>query len=88
MTFSIFGIEYLGNSYTNINEKEFLESIVYYIDGNEIDESSEKNSKFTLKYKVSGLTLGDHIVTAHCKSNFKNVEIEESITSGTLTIEE
>ena len=88
VTFSIFGIEYLGNSSTSINGKELLKSIVYYIDGNEIDESSDKSSKYTFKYKVTGLIVGTHTVTARCKSNFKDVEIEESITSSTLTIEE
>lgn len=89
VTITILGIDdFLKGSSTNINGKETLKSIVYYIDGDEISESSDRVSKFTIKYKVSELAVGAHTVTARCESNFKDVVIKENISSGSLTIEE
>lgn len=94
VTFSIDNSFSIGNisgsieSSTTINGKDVVKCVVYYIDGDEIGKSSDKNNKYALKYKVSELTVGNHNVTAHCESNFKNIEIAESISSGTLIIEE
>ena len=86
--FSVGGVTTSYDNSTTINGKEVVKSVVYYIDGNEINESSDKGNGYTLKYKVSGLSVGSHTVTAHCNSNFKDIEIVEAISSGTLTIEE
>jgi len=78
----------LNDGFVIIDGKEVIKSVVYYIDGNEVGESSDKNSKYVVRYKIAELTVGVHNVTARCESNFKDVEIVESISSGTLTIEE
>ena len=59
---------------------------MYYIDGNEIGESLDRESGYAVRYKVSGLTIGVYTISARCKS--KNVDLKERITPGTLTIEE
>lgn len=87
-SFSIGDISGSIESSSTINGKEVVKSVVYYIDGDEIGQSSDKNNKYALKYIVPELTVGNHNVTAHCESNFRNVEIIESISSGTLFIEE
>ena len=87
-SYSIGGITSSFDSSTTIDGKEIIKSVVYYIDGNEVGESSDKNSKYAVRYKVAGLTAGVHHVTARCESNFKDVKIVDSISSGTLTIEE
>jgi len=87
-SYSIGGITSSFDSSTTIDGKEVIKSVVYYIDGNEVGESSDKNSKYVVRYKIAELTVGVHNVTARCESNFKDVEIVESISSGTLTIEE
>lgn len=87
-SYSIGGITSSFDSFTTIDGKEVVKSVVYYIDGNEVGQSSDKNNQYALKYKISGLAVGVHNVTARCESNFKDVEIVESISSGTLTIEE
>lgn len=87
-SFSVGGITTDYSSSTIIDEKEIVKSVVYYIDGNEIGEASNKDSDYTVEYRVTGLTVGVHVVSAHCNSNFKDVEIKEAITSGTLIIEE
>lgn len=69
------------------NGENVVKSVVFYIDGNEIGESSDENSNYAVKYKVMGLIAGDHAVTAHCKPK-KNVKINVSISPATLTIEE
>lgn len=87
-SFSVGDISGSIESSTSINGKDVVKCVVYYIDGAEIGKSSDKNNKYALKYSVSELTVGNHNVTAHCESNFKNIEIVESISSGTLIIEE
>lgn len=87
-SYSIGNVTTSFDSSTTINGKEVVKSVVYCIDGNEVGQSSDKNNQYAMRYNVSGLTLGVHNVTARCESNFKDVEIVESISSGTLTIEE
>ena len=87
-SFSIGGVMVNYENSTVINGKEVVKSVVYYIDDTEITESTDSKNDYVATYKVSGLAVGIHSVTAHCKSNFKDVEIKESIAVGTLTIEE
>ena len=87
-SFSIGNISGSFESSTTINGKDVVKCVVYYIDGDEIGKSSDKNNKYALKYNVSELTVGNHDVTALCESNFKDIEIVETISSGTLIIEE
>lgn len=86
-SFSIGDISGSIESSTTINGKDVVKCVVYYIDGDEIGKSSDKNNKYVFKYNVPELAVGNHNVTAHCESNFKNMEIVESISSGTLIIE-
>ena len=85
---SLGGITINNESSIIINGKEVVKSVVYYIDGTEIAESTDKENGYVATYVVSGFTVGTYSVTAHCKSNFKDVEINESISFGILTIEE
>ena len=70
-----------------INGQEVVRSVVYYIDGTEIAESTDKENGYVATYTVSGFGVGTYSVTAHCKPK-KNVKIKESISPATLTIEE
>lgn len=75
------------SSSTTINGKDVVKSVSYFIDGTKVAESSDKNSKYSVSYHVENISIGNHIVTAKCSSNFKNYTIEEHITQGELTVE-
>ncbi len=72
---------------TLINGKDVVKSISYFIDGNKVAESSDKDNKYTVSYRVENISLGKHVVTAKCSSNFKNYTIEDYITYGELMVE-
>ena len=70
-----------------VNGKEVVKSVSYFIDGNKVGESSDKDNKYALSYRVENLSAGSHVVTAKCSSNFKNITIEEHIIQGELVVE-
>ena len=76
----------ISNS-TEINGKDAVKSISYYIDGMYVTESSDKNSGYSATYKVSGLAAGEHSVSAVCNSNFKKVKINSVIKPATIVVE-
>lgn len=72
---------------TEINGKDAVKSISYYIDGLYITDSSDKNSGYSATYKVSGIAAGEHTVSAVCNSNFKKVKINSVIKPATIVVE-
>lgn len=72
---------------TTINGKDVIKSISYFIDGTKVAESSDKANKYSVSYNVENISIGNHVVTAKCSSNFKNYTIEEHITQGEFTVE-
>lgn len=72
---------------TEINGKDPVKSISYYIDDVYVTESSDKNSGYSATYKVSGLAAGEHTVSAVCNSNFKKVKINSVIKPATIAVE-
>lgn len=77
----------IGTS-VEINGKNVVKSVSYYVDGKKVAESSDKDNGYSVKYVVSNLFVGIHEVTAHCTSNFKHYTIEEKITATTLQVQE
>ena len=75
------------SSSTTINGKDVVKSVSYFIDGTMVAESSDKTSKYSVSYHAENISIGNHVVTAKCSSNFKNYTIEEHITQGELTVE-
>ena len=75
------------SSSTTINGKDVIKSISYFIDGTKVAESSDKANKYSVFYNVENISIGNHVVTAKCSSNFKNYTIEEHITQGEFTVE-
>lgn len=75
------------SSSTTINGKDVIKSILYFIDGTKVAESSDKANKYSVSYNVENISIGNHVVTAKCSSNFKNYTIEEHITQGEFTVE-
>ena len=75
------------SSSTTINGKDVTKSISYFIDGTKVAESSDKANKYSVSYNVENISIGNHVVTAKCSSNFKNYTIEEHITQGEFIIE-
>lgn len=75
------------SSSTTINGKDVTKSISYFIDGTKVAESSDKANKYSVSYNVENISIGNHVVTAKCSSNFKNYTIEEHITQGEFTVE-
>jgi len=75
------------SSSTTINGKDVIKSISYFIDGTKVAESSDKANKYSVSYNVENISIGNHVVTAKCSSNFKNYTIEEHITQGEFTVE-
>ena len=76
----------IGSS-TTINGKDVVKSVSYFIDGTKVAESSDKANQYSISYKIENMSIGNHVVTAKCSSNFKNYTIEEHITQGELTVE-
>lgn len=75
------------SSSTTINGKDVIKSVSYFIDGTKVAESSDKANKYSVSYNVENISIGNHVVTAKCSSNFKNYTIEEHITQGEFTVE-
>lgn len=75
------------SSSTTINGKDVIKSISYFIDDTKVAESSDKANKYSVSYNVENISIGNHVVTAKCSSNFKNYTIEEHITQGEFTVE-
>ena len=75
------------SSSTTINGKDVIKSVSYFIDGTKVAESSDKANKYFVSYNVENISIGNHVVTAKCSSNFKNYTIEEHITQGGLIVE-
>lgn len=74
------------SSSTTINGKDVIKSISYFIDGTKVAESSDKANKYSVSYNVENISIGNHVVTAKCSSNFKNYTIEEHITQGEFIV--
>jgi hypothetical protein len=74
------------SSSTTINGKNVIKSISYFIDGTKVAESSDKANKYSVSYNVENISIGNHVVTAKCSSNFKNYTIEEHITQGEFIV--
>lgn len=70
-----------------INGKNIIKSVEYYIDGQKVAESSDKDNLYKTNYKVENLSIGEHEVSAHCISNFKNYNIKEYIKCAVLAIQ-
>lgn len=75
------------NSSTTINGKDVVKSVSYFVDGTKVAESSDKTNKYFVSYNVENISIGNHVVTAKCSSNFENYTIEEHITQGEFIIE-
>lgn len=75
------------SSSTTINGKDVVKSVSYFIDGTKVAESSDKTNKYSISYNVENMSIGNHVVTARCSSNFKNYTIEEHITQAEITVE-
>lgn len=80
---SIIGI----SNKTEINGKNVVKSISYYIDGEFVADSKDEDSRYKIMFKVTDLSKGEHQVTAVCNSRYKKYIISSIITPGTLTIE-
>lgn len=76
----------IGTS-TEINGKNIIKSVEYYIDGQKVAESSDKDDLYKVNYKVENLSIGEHEVSAHCVSNLNNYHIEEYIKNAVLTVQ-
>lgn len=74
------------SSSSTINGKDVIKSISYFIDGTKVAESSDKANKYSVSYNVENISIGNHVVTAKCSSNFKNYTIEEHITQGEFIV--
>ncbi len=72
---------------STINGKDVVKSVAYFVDGKKVAESSDKDNKYAVSYRVANLSPGSHAVTVKCSSNFKNYTIEERITQGELIVE-
>lgn len=72
---------------TTVNGKEVVKAISYFVDGKKVAESSDKEGKYAVSYRVGNISAGSHVVTAKCSSNFKNYTIEEHISQGELIVE-
>ena len=75
------------SSSTTINGKDVIKSVSYFIDGTKVAESSDKANKYSVSYNIENISIGNHVVTARCSSNFKNYTIEEHITQGEFIVE-
>ena len=75
------------SSSTTINGKDVIKSVSYFIDGTKVAECSDKANKYSVSYNVENISIGNHVVTVKCSSNFKNYTIEEHITQGEFTVE-
>lgn len=75
------------SSSTTINGKDVVKSVSYFIDGAKVAESSNKANQYSISYKIENISIGNHVVTAKCSSNFKNYTIEEHITQSELIVE-
>lgn len=75
------------SSSTTINGKDVIKSVSYFIDGTKVAESSDKANKYSVSCNVENISIGNHVVTAKCSSNFKNYTIEEHITQGEFIVE-
>lgn len=73
---------------TSVNGKELKTTITYFIDGEKVAESTDRDNKYQCTYTVKGLSVGYHEITAHCTTNFKGYDVEEHLTSGKLEIVE
>ena len=85
--FSSDNVSVCVSSSTTINGKNVVKSVSYFIDGTKVAESSDKANQYSISYKIENMSIGNHVVTAKCSSNFKNYTIEEHITQGELTVE-
>lgn len=74
-------------SEATVNGKNVVKSVSYFVDGTKVAESSDKDGQYAVSYRVENLSVGKHVVTAKCSSNFKKYTIEEHIIQGELTVE-
>jgi hypothetical protein len=70
----------------SVNGKELVTTLSYYIDGEKVAESTDWEKGYQCTYTVKDLSVGSHEITAHCTANFKDYEIIENLTPGTLEI--
>ncbi len=76
----------IGTS-AEINGKNVIKCIEYYIDNQKVAESSDKEHFYKASYQIENLSIGEHIVSAHCISNFKGYKIAENIKNFILVVE-
>lgn len=72
---------------TEVNGKDVVKSISYYINGSKVATSKDKSSNYSASYTVTDLAPGEYSVTAHCTSNFKGYTIEEYIEEAKIIVQ-
>lgn len=75
------------NSSTMIDGKDVIKSISYYVDGKKVAEGSDKENGYSASWQVTNVSVGSHVVSAKCTSNFKGYTIGENIIQETLVVE-
>lgn len=75
------------NSSTMIDGKDVIKSISYYVDGKKVAEGSDKENGYSASWQVTNVSVGSHVVSAKCTSNFNGYTIGENIIQETLVVE-
>lgn len=71
-----------------VNGIEVIPVVHYLIDGQEVAVSSETEFPFGAQWVVSGLTVGEHTLSAKITSKDGNVTFADSVKSSTITVVE
>ena len=78
---------YIWNIQIQIEDNAKIDNIVEDINSAGLQIGMKKNKINSVSYNVENISIGNHVVTAKCSSNFKNYTIEEHITQGEFTVE-
>lgn len=63
-------------------------NVFYEIDGTRVAESSDVENHYSAKYKVDGLSVGEHKITAGYMTSVENPNFKFKMKSSILTITE
>ncbi len=79
--------KYVGiiSTESSVNGKNIVESIVYFIDGEECASSSDESTDYTTTCILKDVAVGEHKITATCIPS-EGVKIEEHITPAKISV--
>lgn len=71
---------------TTINGENPIKSVSYFIDGEYIAESRDKDNEYSVTYTVHDSSSGTHTVSARCNPRSGNCKINGGITDCVITV--